>query len=174
LLEIKSGWTRSAFSAISISFNLLVALGLVRLESRFEKNHVASRRSRPSSRLSLPLARLTLYCGRIYEIKGDDIPPSTYARTCRALLRRASRRRFNMVNLLDLSACPYLPRPPSPPRSSYLRHASSTNRRPGQDVAFRFVSLPFFPARLGEPLATVCLHGAAIAKQSIPDNVPKL
>jgi hypothetical protein len=100
---------------------------------------------------------LTLYCGRIYEIRGDDIPPSTYARTCRALLRRESRRRFNMVNLLDLSACPYLPRPPLlAPGSSYLRHASSTNRQPAQDVAFRFVPPPP-PGE--EPLATVCLHG---------------
>jgi len=141
-----------------------------------------SRRSRPaplsltlslslSLSLSFFLARLTLYCGRIYEIRGDDIPPSTYARTCRALLRRESRRRFNMVNLLDLSACPYLPRPPLlAPGSSYLRHASSTNRQPAQDVAFRFVP----PPPPGRNHLRQCVY-TAIVKQSIPrDNVPEL
>ena len=49
--------------------------------------------------------RLTLYCDRIYEIRGDGIPPFTYARTFWALLLAASPIQY--VNLLDLSGCPY-------------------------------------------------------------------
>jgi len=51
--------------------------------------------------------RLTLYCGRIYEIRGNGIPPFTYARTSWALLLAASPIQY--VNSLDLSDCPYSP-----------------------------------------------------------------
>lgn len=57
------------------------------------------------------LARLTLYCGRIYEIRGEGgIPPFTYARTFTGRGRSvtsAGRRPIQYVNLLDLSDCPY-------------------------------------------------------------------
>lgn len=75
-------------------------------ESRFRETHGPCHRRANRDRIpNVSLTRLTLYCGRIYEIRKDGIPPFTYARTFRALLLAASPIQY--VNLLDLSDCPY-------------------------------------------------------------------
>lgn len=144
----------SRIFAISISFNLrwyrypsVICLPWITIR---EGTRGPCRRCRTGQDQlqNVSLARLTPYCGRIYEIRGDDIPPSTYPRTCRVTLLWVTSP-FQYVNLLDLSACPY------PPASIVVTCICVTPLLQIADPN-RISHFVFLPSR--KLLATMCLH----------------
>lgn len=123
-------------------------------ESRFGETlgpcHRRANRDRVSN---VSPTRLTLYCGRIYEIRGDGIPPFTYAWTFSGSVADSICELVGFIGLPLLCSLSC--------RDSYLRHASSTNRRPGQNVTFCFL-----PTR--NSLATHYTYTRTDRQQSIP------
>lgn len=122
-------------------------------------------RHRRANRIQVPnvsSARLTLYCGRIYKIRRDGIPPFTYARTFWSVASGGI-----ADSICELVGFIGLPLPSSLScHDSYLRHASSTNRRPGQNVAFCFL-----PAK--EPACNTTLTRAR-QSPTIDSNVSQI